>query len=470
MIFPIIAVAVSLEAASNTDAAGDMQSASRLVQAETPVADPSTIGPQASPDAGGRTPLVLDQPTAAAAPKASDFDQTISGRWGGLRTRLLDAGINTRGDFVAEPFASVRGGQARGTSYAQQLRLGADFDMHKIAGWSGGIFHLTLNDRKGGNISTDLVGNRLPIQESAGGDFTRLSELSFEDDLFNHRMTVKVGFYSMGNDLGGMSILCSFVNAAFCAHPLSESGNSGWTNYPNSRWGAEIKYRINGEVIVRTGVYQVNQSYNEPKYGFDLFAPGTSGAIFPLELEYDPNNQPGSKGLRGQYKFGVFYDTVTVNRQGVPGTVGGRYGLYLLANQMIYREAGSGMRGLTVFGEFTANPRASAQITRWYGAGLLYRGALRNRPDDVISFGVVTARVNPQLLEAHEKPVNPSESNFMSASLAGGETAIEISYGLSLKRGISLRPDFQYIINPGAFSFQRNENNVSLGMQIKMQL
>lgn len=41
---------------------------------------------------------------------------------------------------------------------------------------------------------------------------------------------------AMGNDLGGLDsgILCNFMNAGFCGHPLNMSGGSGWTNYPNA--------------------------------------------------------------------------------------------------------------------------------------------------------------------------------------------------------------------------------------------
>jgi porin len=80
------------------------------------------------------------------------------------------------------------------------------------------------------------VGNRLPIQENYGGLYTRLTELSYERTLFTPALNVKLGYMAMGNDLGGLDsgILCNFMNAGFCGHPLNMSGGSGWTNYPNA--------------------------------------------------------------------------------------------------------------------------------------------------------------------------------------------------------------------------------------------
>jgi quinate dehydrogenase (quinone) len=53
------------------------------------------------------------------------------------------------------------------------------------------------------------------------------------------------------------------------------------------------------------------------------------------------------------------------------------------------------------------------------------------------------------------------------ASLPAGETALELSYGLQLRRWLSLRADVQYILDPGAFGFRDTRNALALGSQIK---
>jgi porin len=284
---------------------------------------------------------------------------TLTGDWGGARTRYANAGVNFRGDYVSETFANVSGGRSRGSTYAQQLRLGADFDMDRINGWSGAVLHLTINDRRGAGVSSDYIGNRLPVQEVYGGPYTRLSEASYEQNLADGRLNLRLGFFAMGNDLGGLAIGCQLVNAAFCAHPLSLSGNSGWYNYPNARWGAAIRYQLRADLLVRTGVYQDNPRLGNKENAFRPFAEGTAGMLLPLELEYAPGSAKHSMFMPGHYKLGVFYDTASVKRQGDAGMVSGRYGMYLLADQMILRD-GPGGRGLSLFGQFTANPRESA--------------------------------------------------------------------------------------------------------------
>jgi porin len=404
----------------------------------------------------------------ARQPVAPHPHDTLTGDWGGLRTRLRDGGVSIRADYVSETFSAVRGGQRRGTAYVQQLRGGIDLDLGTVAGWSGALFHLTFNDRRGTGISSDFVGNRLPIQEAAGGFYARLSEFSLEQNLVGGKLNLRLGYFAMGNDLGGMALGCNLVNAAFCAHPLSLSGNSGWYNYPNARWGAAVRYRLRPDLAIRTGLYQVNPRLNEEHNAFRPFAGGTTGVLLPLEVEYDPGAAEGSRLLPGHYKLGAYYDTSSAARQAEVSTVGGRYGVYLLADQMILQEGRDG-RGLSIFGQVTASPKASAQIMRWYAGGLVKTGTFRGRDADTIALGIAHAQVNPRLRQAYVDTVSLGDGPGGFASLPVGETAIELSYGLQLTKWLSLRPDVQYIIDPGAFSSKRVNDALAVGGQIKAQ-
>lgn len=379
----------------------------------------------------------------------ADDDATLTGDWGGARRQWAEAGINFRADYVSESFVNVDGGLKRGSAYAQQVRLGVDLDMEKRAGWNGALLHFTLNDRRGTGLSSDYVGNRLPIQEDYGGLYTRLSELSYEQNIAGGQLNLRLGYFAMGNDLGGIALGCNFVNAAFCAHPLTLSGDSGWYNYPNARWGAAVRYKLRPDLLLRTGVYQVNSKLGDKENAFKPFAAGTTGVILPLEIEYAPDG--------GHYKLGVFYDTSRAARQGSSGTVDERYGAYLLAEQMIWRE-GRGNRGLSVFGQYTAHPEASAPMSRWVGAGLVKTGTFASRDADTLALGFIRATVNPRL-RATQADV---------ATLPSGESVIELAYGWQLRRWLSIRGDLQYIADPGAFSYRKTKNAKAVGVQVRI--
>ena len=132
---------------------------------------------------------------------------TLTGDWGGERQKLIDKGIKLTGDYNSETFSNLHGGIKHGTRYSQQVRIGAQFDLSKILGSAdAGLVQITVNDRRGHSASEDLVGNRLPIQENAGGNYTRLSEFSYQRTLFSEDLTTKLGCMPMGNEFGGMPL------------------------------------------------------------------------------------------------------------------------------------------------------------------------------------------------------------------------------------------------------------------------
>jgi porin len=137
---------------------------------------------------------------------------------------------------------------------------------------------------------------------------------------------------------------------------------------------------------------------------------------------------------------------------------------------MIFREnGGDGSRGLAIFGHFTANPEQSAQITRWYAGGLLKVGTFKGRDADTVALGVIHAQVNERLRIANADTSGAAPADGYTA-LPAGETAIELSYGAQITRWLNIRPDVQYIVDPGAFSFRRTANALALGVQVKMQI
>lgn len=405
---------------------------------------------------------------AGPAQSASAADRTtLTGDWGGLRAQLAEDGVKLRADYVSESFAAVAGGERRGAAYTQQVRAGLDLDMARIAGWTGGTFHFTVNDRRGVGLSAQFVGNRLPIQEAYGGQYTRLSELSYEQEL--GVVNLRAGFFAMGNDLGGVAAGCAFVNAAFCAHPLSMSGNSNWYNYPNARWGAALRIRARDDLLVRTGVYQVNPALGERDNAFNPFAGRTTGVILPVEIEYLPGQRAGDRLLPGSYKIGFYYDTAEADRTPPPGKVNARMGFYVLAQQTLTRTT-AGKPALAAIGAFTVNPAEAAQITRWYMAGLVNTGTFAGRPEDVLGIGVVHAKLNPRVRAASAPIGNPGTGVGQPDSLPAGETAIELSYGVQVNRWLLVRPDVQYILDPGAFSHRSTPDALAVGVQVKMQI
>jgi porin len=217
------------------------------------------------------------------------------------------------------------------------------------------------------------VGNRLPIQENYGGLYTRLTELSYERTLFTPALNVKLGYMAMGNDLGGLDsgILCNFMNAGFCGHPLNMSGGSGWTNYPNAHLGARVKYDFSPSWQLRVAAFNVDpESNGNSSRAWQLGPKHTTGTVVPIELVY---KQAGT--LPGEYKLGYYYDSSDVKRIGSNEKVSGRGGHYLLIDQAVWASSASAGRSCTP----SANTPPQARPLRRSASGMAPAWCCTNR-------------------------------------------------------------------------------------------
>ncbi|MCE4072442.1 MULTISPECIES: carbohydrate porin [Pseudomonas] len=388
---------------------------------------------------------------------------TMTGDWGGLRHQLEEDGVKFTGDYSGETAYNARGGLHRSARYSQNIKLGVQFDLSKLYGLeNGGKVQLTINDRRGNSASEDLVGNRLPIQENYGGLYTRLTELSYERDL-GQAVNLKLGYMAMGNDVGGLDsgILCNFMNAGFCGHPLNMSGGSGWTNYPNAHLGARVKYSFAPDWQLRIAAFNVDpESNGNSSRAWHLTPKHTTGTVVPIELVYKLQGE-----LPGEYKLGWYYDSSDVQRIGSNKEESGRSGHYLLVDQAVWNDPASEGRSLHLFGQASAASSAASPFTKWYGAGVVLYKPFEGRPKDSLALGYGRAVPNPRSREVQENNALANGQDY--PNLDSGEQLIELSYGYQATPWLTLRPDLQYVIEPGAFSGQDIDNALLLGLQVK---
>jgi len=391
-------------------------------------------------------------------------DSRMTGDWDGARTELEQKGVKVTSDYVSETFGTVHGGESHGARYAQQLRIGARFDLSKIFGAeNAGTVQVMVTDRRGTSASADLVGNRLPVQEIYGGEYTRISEVSYERTLFTPNLDMKIGYMPMGNDFGGMSVLTNFVNAGFCAHPLSMSGGSGWTNAPSGHWGGMLKFKINDEWAVQTAAFEVNPITNsESKYALRMSPDHYTGTIMPIELIY---TRAGT--YDGQYKVGWYYDSSDTKRIDSSSKASGRSGSYILADQAVWRSETNNKRSLHVFGQATQTDAATSPFRHWYSAGVVLHTPFDSRPEDTVGLAYGRAVVNSRTRDTQIAAAASLEAADGIDNLDSGEQLIELSYGVQVNKWLTVRPDVQYIVEPGAFYGVNTQNALMAGVQVK---
>jgi porin len=153
---------------------------------------------------------------AVARGDDKSFDDNVFGDWGGLRSRLHDDGIDLAVGYTSETAANVQGGTKVGVRYTDQLTFGTTLDLQKLLGLNQARFQISITDRNGRNLSSDLhLGTLQQVQEVYGrGQTWRITQFWYDQVYFDGALDWKIGKLTVGENFASFS--CEFTNLTFC--------------------------------------------------------------------------------------------------------------------------------------------------------------------------------------------------------------------------------------------------------------
>jgi porin len=374
--------------------------------------------------------------------------------WGGLRSYLRDRGIDVRVGYVSETVTNVQGGDEELWRYADQWTFATALDLEKLLGWDQAQFKITITDRNGRNLSSDAhLGSLQEVQEIYGrGQTWHWTQFSFNQKYLDGRLDWKIGRLVGGEDFADFS--CEFVNLALCGPPPGNMAVNYWYNWPVSQWATRLKASLKGFGYVQAGVYEANPQYLLTRAGLNLGDPGhATGVLVPVEIGWTPVFRDG---LGGIYKFGGWYNSSRTTDP-VDGRLhDGEYGEYVNFLQRLTAPAGpASKRGLSAFLNSTSADRRTSILDNQSALGLIYIGPTSSREHDVIGIALGRTHVNPRIA----RNLSPAR---------GSEWVGEIFYGVAIDRWLELRPDIQYVYQPGGIS--RATDDVIVGLRLSVSL
>jgi porin len=411
---------------------------------------------------------------AAWAGAPQPFSDDLSLDWDGIRSGWLDKGVDVRIGYVSETATNVQGGDRELVRYTDQITFSAKLDLEKLLGLEHATFKIAITDRNGDNLSSDANLQSLQqVQELYGRDQTwRWTQFWYQQRYIDGLVTWKIGRITEGEDFAAFS--CEFMNLTFCGAPPGNLVGNYWYNWPVSQWATEIKLSLKGLGYFQVGAFDVNSDYLQNKYSMDLWRPGnSSGVLVPVELGWLPTF---GAGLEGSYKLGAWYNSSTApdvveNAYGLPQSINGgpplmhhgQYGAYVNFLQQV--TAPSADRGLSVFLNATYADRRTSTEDNQIAAGLLYKGPFEGRPADELGFAVGRTHVNSRIadLETELNAAHPGSAEVQNYEYVG-----EVFYGVRMTRWLELRPNIQYVVQPGGVA--RSTNDVIVGLRFSATL
>jgi carbohydrate-selective porin OprB len=412
----------------------------------------------------------------------------LSGDWGGIRTYLARHGLffDLYSTSAYQDVAS--GGLKTGSAFVQNTQLSINIDTGRAGLWSGGLFHLTLESRKGSSSPQNTF--------TAGSSVPQYTGLAFPGPFFAHDLLPTEYFlqqslapkFSMllgkievlticDQTLFGNSYKFDFANLNFNKNPMALNF------YNTTSLSAVGVWTPSGKLLVAAGVFDPNSQANNfaakafdkvNVYGTAIFSynignlPGQSWAQFnwtdkpkidlraPFgQLPLGTNSQavgillgsPSIQGVPINYKSDSWVTIGNISQylfvKDHPGAIAGKLA------------SGQPLRGIGVFGRLGYAPDQTNTITRDASIALFAHGLFDLRKNDSFGAGFYYNGIS-----------SPLKLNI--EQLSGRKNAVqnekgsEVFYDFAITPAIRFIPSYQHIWNPLTAEVTRNQRSADV--------
>jgi porin len=402
----------------------------------------------------------VDFGNPAAPPPPTIFGPVPSplGDLGGLREAFDRSGISISGIYTIDVFGNVSGGKRTGATAQGLLELDLDIDLTKSIGLKGGSFHVSGFEIHGSSLSKGYTGDLSTVSSIDGYDAARLAEYWYEQSMSDGRFSLKIGQFLADNEFYYSDYSNLFVCGSFGAYSFLVNNYPFVPSYPLSAPGMRLLWRPIPQLEFKIGLYSGSTLSEKTNNSGLPNIRGRDGIMTFWEVDYKVNHEPDASGLPATYKLGcMFHSRYEGSLNSNPGSVDrSGYGFYMTIDQAIWQKAVADKQAkapsLGLFCRVGFMPPEFGFVSRYVDAGFNYNGLFEGRNEDVFGVGITHSGISREA----------SRINRQGGSHYTSETLIEVTYAAKLAPWLTLQPDFEYIVNPGATFTARNATVIGL--------
>ncbi|HTE06805.1 MAG TPA: carbohydrate porin [Planctomycetota bacterium] len=335
------------------------------------------------------------------------------------------------GTFTVDVSGVLGGGVRQRSTTQGLLDLGAGFDLDPLLDWKGGTAWVEVWTRWGRLLNAD-VGDAQGSSNIDAPSQSQVAQLWFEQWLVPDRLRVKLGRVELFDEFAVVNGAGEFLNNGVTYTPSFLSVPS----YPQTAWSVGLYALPTAQSWLSLAVFDgsAQDGVTTGNHGAGTFVGEAGGdqAIAEAGCQW-----PAADGrLPGRLGVGLWHHGARFDRF-AGGTQSGASGGYALLEQALWREqpgVADDVQGVDAFVQGGSTDGDVADIQRHAAAGLTWTGMLPEHDADIAGLGATMV-------------------SFTAAPGAGytadHELALEAFYMLQLGEGLSIKPDLQWIGDPG---------------------
>lgn len=360
--------------------------------------------------------------------------------------------------YTGDTFLNAVGGASRGIEYTADISAAITIDAHALLGWEGATLFFYALDNYGDNPS-ERVSDLQGVSNIAAPEELQIYEAWVQQNVAR-AVSVLVGLYDLNSEFDVIDAAGLFLNSSFgIGAEFGSSGRNGPSIFPATSFGARLSGQPVRSLFVRAAVLDGVPGDPQPPEGIDasqrldeglllageaaLLAGGRGEAV-TARLHVGRGRQPAP--YRAKLALGVWHYTGDFIRlRDDPDSIQeirtGSTGVYALLEHALRpegRNPGQGLSGFLRVG--WADPEVN-RIAGYAGGGIVYDGLIPGRDHDRLGLGFAAAFLGDPAREGASAAGRASDA---------AEITLELTYLGSILERLTVQPDVQYVINPGA--------------------
>lgn len=407
---------------------------------------------------------------------------TLTGDWGGVRSKLADRGIHVEGNYVGDVFANLTGGLNKDVEYLDNIEMKLLLDMQKIIGWRDSRIFIYGLSNNGGSISAD-VGDVQGVDNIETASTFNLFEVWAQQNLFADCLSILAGLYDVNSEFDVMQSAGLFINSSHgIGAELAASGFVGPSTFPFTALSLRLKTHFNRalylQAVMTDGVPgdPHNSDHNAivirkdegaflaTELGWYKFVEDDSG-VGKTGVETRTRRKHVGREVPADYDFklavGVWgytsnFQSLRRETSSEIPTLTKDKGVYALVDWRSYHEPQDRAQGLSIFLRLGFAEDDASFFNFYGGAGLVYTGLLPQRSEDQIGLALAFAHNSSYMKSVSSQPLDDMEA------------IIEVTCRTQLTPWLAFQPDLQYVINPGTMPVL--QNTLVVGARLELNL
>jgi porin len=368
-----------------------------------------------------------DQSSSTIAPEDSGIASGILTEWARSRSWAAEHGVKVNLYLTVDSSSHMSGGANPHTGAVRGLFDAVfELDSEKALGWKGGTFLADLQVIDGDEGSSEVGVVQAYSNIDSADDRFQLARVWYEQSLWDGRSLLRIGKMDSNGQFAYTDTASHFINSSMGHSPNIVA----MVSYPDPAFGASWIQQGPANTELRLGIYDgaAHEGYKTGARGpSTLFGPPSDLFMMgEVDLNWELSDERA-----GRMGVGVWKHTGKFDRFD-GGTDDGTSGTYLTLDQRFNDNTSE--RGYSGFVMAALADEDVSSVATHLGVGVLATNVFAPHYQDALGFGITDAELSDR-----------AGAGFTRDR----ETAFELFYGFEPIAGMRVKPDLQYIVNPG---------------------